>query len=158
MITEKKGFTFIELVAVVVIIGILSILAISQYFRSVEKSRGAGAKGMLVALYRGFQTARAEDLTLGMDLTPLSSDAEWRNNIIADNPNSSTASWFSYWVYDNDNSNNGGETVCSTAPLVNTAYARRRIGTPPFTSPSVNNAKCLAIDLSSGRIVSSPEY
>ena len=39
----KKGFTLLELIVVIIIIGILSTLGFSQYTRMVERSRGAEA-------------------------------------------------------------------------------------------------------------------
>lgn len=44
---RKKGFTLLELIIVIVILGILATLALGQYGRVVEKSRGAEAKGII---------------------------------------------------------------------------------------------------------------
>jgi len=43
----KKGFTLLELVVVIIIIGVLATLGIQQYGRMVEKARGAEARSIL---------------------------------------------------------------------------------------------------------------
>jgi len=43
----KAGFTLIELMIVIIIIGVLATIGIVQYKATVEKSRGAEAKGVM---------------------------------------------------------------------------------------------------------------
>lgn len=43
----KRGFTLLELVVVIIIIGILATLGLTQYGRMIERSRGAEAKMIL---------------------------------------------------------------------------------------------------------------
>jgi prepilin-type N-terminal cleavage/methylation domain-containing protein len=43
----KRGFTLLELIVVVIILGVLATLGIQQYMRMIEKSRGAEAKTIL---------------------------------------------------------------------------------------------------------------
>ena len=40
----KKGFTLLELIVVIIILGVLATLAVTQYLRMIEKSRGAEAR------------------------------------------------------------------------------------------------------------------
>jgi len=43
----KKGFTLLELVVVIIILGILASLGLTQYGRMIERSRGAEARAAL---------------------------------------------------------------------------------------------------------------
>lgn len=43
----KKGFTLLELIVVIIILGVLATLGMQQYFRVVEKSRSSEAKMVL---------------------------------------------------------------------------------------------------------------
>jgi prepilin-type N-terminal cleavage/methylation domain-containing protein len=43
----KKGFTLLELVVVIIILGILATLGIGQYLTMVERSRGAEARSIM---------------------------------------------------------------------------------------------------------------
>ncbi len=47
----KKGFTLLELVVVIIILGVLATLGIQQYARMIEKARGAEAK-MIIGVIR----------------------------------------------------------------------------------------------------------
>lgn len=57
---RKKGFTLLELIIVIVILGIMATLALVQYGRVVEKSRGAEAKAIIGAI-------RAEEAAIRME-------------------------------------------------------------------------------------------
>ena len=44
---KKKGFTLLELLVVIIIVGVLATLGFQQYSRVIEKSRGAEARAVL---------------------------------------------------------------------------------------------------------------
>jgi len=44
---DRKGFTLLELIVVLVIIGVLATLGLTQYGRMVERARGAEARAIL---------------------------------------------------------------------------------------------------------------
>lgn len=64
---NKKGFTLVELLMVVIIIGILVTLAVPNYYRSVERAKGGKAKAAMDAMrkanlqYRAYNDAFATD-------------------------------------------------------------------------------------------------
>lgn len=43
----KKGFTLLELIVVIIILGVLATLGLTQYARMVERARGAEARAIL---------------------------------------------------------------------------------------------------------------
>lgn len=43
----KKGFTLLELIIVIIIIGVLATLGITQYTRMIERARGAEARAII---------------------------------------------------------------------------------------------------------------
>jgi len=56
----KKGFTLVELIIVVIIVGILASLGLTQYNKVVEKSRAAEAR-MILGTLRSAEIAAAYD-------------------------------------------------------------------------------------------------
>ncbi len=56
----KKGFTLIEIMAVVLILAILTSIAMPQYRKSIERSRAAEAMQMLPAIYDARDRAMVE--------------------------------------------------------------------------------------------------
>ncbi|BDR33310.1 prepilin-type N-terminal cleavage/methylation domain-containing protein [Photobacterium damselae subsp. damselae] len=59
----QKGFTLIELMIVVAVIGVLAAIAIPQYEKYVAKSQGASALATISALKTNIESAIAEDST-----------------------------------------------------------------------------------------------
>lgn len=62
---RQKGFTLIELMIVVVIIGILAALAIPRFMQATTKAKQSEAKGLLKQIYTMERTYRQERNTYG---------------------------------------------------------------------------------------------
>ncbi len=62
-IWSGKGFTLIELIIVVIVIGILATVAVPQYLRAVERAKGGKARHALALIAQGEKMYRAENDT-----------------------------------------------------------------------------------------------
>lgn len=68
---NQKGFTLIELMIVVVIIGILAALAIPRFMQATTKSKQSEAKGILKQIYTMERAYRQEFDTYCADLNSI---------------------------------------------------------------------------------------
>jgi prepilin-type N-terminal cleavage/methylation domain-containing protein len=90
IIKKAKGFTLVELMVVIVIVGILAAVAIPKFMDASHKAKASEFPTMLTSIYTGEQAYNAENGSFAADLSTL------RNMSGVDV--SSTSKWFSYAV------------------------------------------------------------
>lgn len=73
----KKGFTLVELLMVVIIIGILVTIAVPQYLKAVEKSKIGKARGVMDAIRKAELMYRGEMDSYTPNLAALGSQVDY---------------------------------------------------------------------------------
>ena len=71
----KKGFTLLELIVVIIIIGILATLGFTQYTKTIERARGTEAKMILGQLRSSQEAYYLEYNQYSTDITVLAVNA-----------------------------------------------------------------------------------
>ena len=71
----KKGFTLLELIVVIIIVGILATLGFAQYTKTLEKGRSAEAKLILGNLRSAEEAYYQENSAYSSDITALAVNA-----------------------------------------------------------------------------------
>jgi len=109
----RKGFTLLELIVVIIIIGILATLGFSQYIKMVEKGRSAEARIILGQIRTAQAAYQLEYGEYGTAISSLSVDAP-------------TACVTTHYFNYSANATNGTATRCNSGgktPNVATAYS-----------------------------------
>jgi len=116
---KRKGFTLIELIIVVIIVGILATLAIPQYTKAVERARWGKAKhalGLIINAEKMLAGETGSFLQVNQGAGPLNDSALGSYVELNDVDNDTD------WIYYTQLNNPPGGTTCE-------AVAMRRSGT-----------------------------
>ncbi len=134
---KKGGFTLLELIIVIIIIGILATLGFTQYARMIERARGAEAKSILGDLRKKAAAYRLEHGTVtGL----VAADVDISANA-GDTPSACAVShYFSYAV-----TNAADPSVTFTATRCGAGGK-----TPNAVAPTATQTLSLATDFSTG--------
>ena len=87
----RKGFTLVELIIVVIVVGILATIAVPQYLRATERAKGGKARSALALISGAENQYRAEldtyvncnnaalGITLGgyVEMNAIAADPDW---------------------------------------------------------------------------------
>jgi prepilin-type N-terminal cleavage/methylation domain-containing protein len=74
---NNKGFTLLEMVIVIILLGILSAVAIPYYLNIQKEAKIAATKGKLAAIRGGIELAHAKILSSGINTGPTGNNPDW---------------------------------------------------------------------------------
>ncbi|PLX49038.1 MAG: hypothetical protein C0613_09170 [Desulfobulbaceae bacterium] len=74
---DDRGFTLIEMIIVIILLGLLSSMAIPYYLDMQKEAKIAATKGKLAAIRGGIELAHAKILLSGVNTGPTGDNPDW---------------------------------------------------------------------------------
>ncbi len=74
---DERGFTLIEMIIVIILLGLLSSMAIPYYLDMQTEAKIAAVKGKLAAIRGGIELAHAKILISGVNTGPTGDNPDW---------------------------------------------------------------------------------
>jgi prepilin-type N-terminal cleavage/methylation domain-containing protein len=74
---DERGFTLIEMIIVIILLGLLSSMAIPYYLNMQTEAKIASVKGKLAAVRGGIELAHAKILVSGVNTGPTGDNPDW---------------------------------------------------------------------------------
>ncbi|MBU0675382.1 MAG: prepilin-type N-terminal cleavage/methylation domain-containing protein [Proteobacteria bacterium] len=75
--TTEHGFTLLELLIVIIILGIFAATAVPYYLNMVQEAKIAAAKGRMAAIRGGIELAHAKIMVSGVNTGPDGNNPDW---------------------------------------------------------------------------------
>ncbi len=77
IVKSERGFTLIEMIIVIILLGLLSSMAIPYYLNMQKEAKIASTKGKLAAIRGGIELAHAKIITSGVNTGPDGDNPDW---------------------------------------------------------------------------------
>ena len=74
---DERGFTLIEMIVVIILLGLLASMAIPYYLDMQREAKIASVKGKLAAIRGGIELAHAKILVSGVNTGPTGDNPDW---------------------------------------------------------------------------------
>ena len=77
IVKSERGFTLIEMIIVIILLGLLSSMAIPYYLNMQKEAKIASTKGKMAAIRGGIELAHAKIITSGVNTGPDGDNPDW---------------------------------------------------------------------------------